>query len=441
MNNPIDWCIPPSVIRWMNEIPDDRPVAVLMRHSVRPPLPDGPAGYSLPITSEGERLAQELGGMIGNRLRTLHTSPLKRCIQTADALQHGAQQVLQVRLDRLLGDPGVYVIDGKQAGDLWKQVGHEQMMNYMVSTDVALPGMAAPEPAARFLVQHMLATAGEQSGLHVFITHDSLVTTTTARLINKPLGPQDWPWYLEAAFFWRSVNGVECAYREHRGTANRYPLCDYTSQDVIEFAKREIAGVLGQNCPARFFLAGGAFKSLLTGRSPRDLDLWAASERDREILVATLMKRGAYRMNDRPFTDAFEIGERIIELSHKVIPGTLEGRLARFDIALSAVGIEHHSGGGQWSVIIHRLAQTSVKRKEVLLLKPLVNWKFALATLERMRRYSAELDFTIPPEEESEIWRVFDEQPPEMQVVMLDRFAQTGFGGFNVANEAWHRQA
>lgn len=46
--------------------------------------------------------------------------------------------------------------------------------------DDALPGMAAPEPAARFLVHYMLAAAKEP-GVHLFVTHDSLVTATAAR--------------------------------------------------------------------------------------------------------------------------------------------------------------------------------------------------------------------------------------------------------------------
>lgn len=50
--------------------------------------------------------------------------------------------------------------------------------------------------------------------------------------------------------------------------------------DVIEFARREVARTVGLGSGARFFLAGGAFKSLLTGRPPRDLDLWAPSVED-----------------------------------------------------------------------------------------------------------------------------------------------------------------
>ena len=96
-------------------------------------------------------------------------------------------------------------------------------------------------------------------------------------------------------------------------------------------ARREVAATVGLDTGARFFLAGGAFKSLVTGLPPRDLDLWAPSERDRELLVSALLKRGANAMSPRPFAQAFEINGRVVEVPRKVEPNTLTERLGRFD--------------------------------------------------------------------------------------------------------------
>ena len=122
-------------------------------------------------------------------------------------------------------------------------------------------------------------------------------------------------------------------------------LSSLDERDVVEFARREAARTIGPACDARFFLAGGMFKTSLTGCPARDLDLWAPSTRDRELVLAALTQRGARRLEDRPFASAFAIDGRIVELPHKVEPDTLDGRLARFDIALSAVGVEHRPGG------------------------------------------------------------------------------------------------
>lgn len=429
------WRIPPSVMRWLERTPADAPVAVLLRHSVRGPLPSEDSGYAVPLTAEGVRLARRLGGMLGDRLGTVHASPLPRCAQTADALRSGAGVDVPVVPDRLLGDPGVYVVDDRVAGSNWKTLGHEDVMRSLMTGDEALPGMADPDPAARHLVRHMLAIAGDRSGVHLFVTHDSVVTATVARLLGKALVKDDWPWYLEGAFFWRQGGDVVTAYRDGCGQIETAMPAGLDERSMVDFARWEMARTVGTRCNARFFLAGGAFKTLLTGCPARDLDLWAPSAQDRELVVRALMERGACRLDDRPFAEAFGVDGRIVELPCKTEPETLEGRLARSDIALSAVGVEYRPGD-RWRAVVHPLARTSVDREQVLLLKPLVNWKWALTTLERMRRYAAELQYSVPPTEEEEIWRVFEAQSDAMKRDMLERYDRLADGGYGVREEA-----
>lgn len=422
MSENIAWRIPPSILHWLEKIPPNQPVALLLRHSVRGPLPVDDDGFAVPLTDIGIRLARELGGILGSRLRALHTSPLRRCVQTAEALRAGSGVTLPIAPNTLLGHPGVYVLDSQRAWLNWQRLRHEGVMAHLVSADNALPGMANPEPAARFLVQHMLALAGDKPGVHVFVTHDSLVTATAARLLRQKLTTADWPWYLEGAFFWRDKQRLRTAYQERFVEDESADLCGLNETDVLEFARREIAMTVGFDSNARFFLAGGAFKTLLTGKPPRDLDIWPASVADRDKLIAALIHRGAQRLPERPFASAFEISGRIVEVPHNSEPASLKKRLGRFDIALSAVGVEHNPDG-HWVTRIHPLAPFSVEQKQVLLLKPLVNWKHALTTLVRARRYASELGFVLPPDEETEIWRVFAAQSADMRSGMLERLA------------------
>jgi len=431
----VEWVIPPSVEHWMRSVPAGAPVIVLMRHSVRGHLPPGAEGDTVPITEVGVRLAEDLGRRMGARLASLHSSPILRCMQTAEALRDGAASKTLVHIDRLLGDPGVYVHDPEIAGRLWIEMGHERVMAHLVSKDTALPGIASPQHAARYLVHHLFATAGNVPGLHVFVTHDSIVTATAAQLLGVPLDVTDWPWYLEAALFWKQDGELLVAYRVRQQACAAAALCRLDEGYVIELARRELTPIVGSGHVSRFFLAGGAFKSLLTGRAPRDLDVWAPTPEDRDALVDSLRRRGAEQLDSKPFGDAFCLCDRVVELPFKTEPPTLEERLARFDIGLSAVGAEH-LGQGQWRAVIHPLALESVRRREVLLLKPLVNWRHALATLERMRRYSAELGYRIPPEETAAVWKVFDAQDPAMQQGMLQRFDLSTRGGFRVREEA-----
>lgn len=203
---------------------------------------------------------------------------------------------------------------------------------------------------------------------------------------------------------------------------------------VLELAARAIQETIGADCRARFYVAGGAFKTILTGAAAYDLDVRGATPEDRRKIVSSLIARGARQVGQRPFGEAFEIGGRVVDVPWKAADPTLETLLARYDIALSAVGVDRQADGAS-RAFIHPLAVESIRRREILLLKPLVNWHYALTTLERMRRYASELGYRIPPEEEAEVWRVFDEQDDSMRQGMVERFEKTTRGDARVREE------
>ncbi len=212
----------------------------------------------------------------------------------------------------------------------------------------------------------------------------------------------------------------------------------WNERTLVDFARACVEPVLGEPPVGWFFLAGGAFKSLLHGRPPRDLDLWPATAEDRDTLREELRRRGATRVSDHPpYQTTLTLGERTLELAYDVSPRSLEERLARFDLALSAVGVEHRHG--QWRAVVHPLARASIERREVLLLWPLVNWKYALATLERLRRYAVELGYIVPAAEEQALWAFFDAQPPEEQIRMIERYVRVSRGDGHVLEEARYR--
>lgn len=134
-------------------------------------------------------------------------------MQTAEALVEGASDTVPVVIDHSLGDPGAFVVDAAVAWTNWETLGHEGVMRHLVEETEALPGMARPADAARALVYSMLASAETGPGLHVFVTHDLLVTATVARFLRKPFARANWPDYLEGAFFWQTARGIHAAYR------------------------------------------------------------------------------------------------------------------------------------------------------------------------------------------------------------------------------------
>ena len=204
-------------LMYFERVPRDRPIAVLLRHAERDSLPDGDAGNAVKITEEGRRLAEYLGSALGARLRTLHSSPVLRCLQTAEAVREGAKAELPIQSNRLLGDPGIFVRDGDLAWQNWVALGHAGVMQWLISGQERLPGMAAPKPAAHALVRHMVSLAGNEVGIHLFVTHDSVLAEVVGRLLRPIIDSADGPHFLEGLLAWKEGRNIHVGFRESRG--------------------------------------------------------------------------------------------------------------------------------------------------------------------------------------------------------------------------------
>jgi broad specificity phosphatase PhoE len=206
--------LPASTRRWLAEVPRDRPVIALLRHAARGPLPDDGGGAEVPLTSLGVRAALSMGAAVGDWLKSVHTSPLRRTVQTAEALLAGAALTTPPSLDNALGDPGLFITDGHLAGDAWRARGHVEIVKAMIRGDIDAPGFASPPDAARRLMTHMLGASGDTPGLYAFVTHDSVLSATLAHTLQLPHDEAEWPDYLEAMWVWPGEGGLWAAYRD-----------------------------------------------------------------------------------------------------------------------------------------------------------------------------------------------------------------------------------
>ena len=201
-------------LRLIQSVPEGSPVALLIRHSARDDIPDGGTGIELSLNELGIRLCQELGRELVGRFRSVRSSPVLRCVETAKLLSQAADMDGEIILDKRLGAPGAYVLDEQLAWGNWLAHGNEGVIQHLVSGVGALPGMADPAEAANGLIEHLLECAGGEPGLHLFISHDSIVTPTVARAFSQGMPKSHWPEYLDASAFWRQQKGRVVAYRD-----------------------------------------------------------------------------------------------------------------------------------------------------------------------------------------------------------------------------------
>lgn len=189
--------IPPASTLAVLEHPTTGPLVLLLRHGARGPLPLGAAGGHVPLLPEGVAASHALGVHLGERLVSLRTSPVLRCVQTAEALGLGAGRAEPAVPDTALGGPGAFVLDSRLAWESWQRMGHQGVMSALVAGQ-HLPGFAVPMDAATRLVRHLVDLSRGRPGVHVAVSHDSLLVATIAHTLGGPLPHAEWPTFLEA---------------------------------------------------------------------------------------------------------------------------------------------------------------------------------------------------------------------------------------------------
>jgi hypothetical protein len=194
-----------------------------------------------------------------------------------------------------------------------------------------------------------------------------------------------------------------------------------TERKATAFATAELTKILPNGFRGRFFLAGGCFKTLLHRRVPNDLDLWPASEEDRELLLKSLQEQGCeIILSSGQFnTKLLHCNSGLQVEVTKKCPVSLVSCMAEFDLDLSCIGAEYQNGK---VVAIHmsERAATGIQKREVTVVPELLRHPWNLNSLKRMDRYAEELDFAVPESERRKIWKIFEDAADEERAVLLE---------------------
>lgn len=189
--------LPASLLYDLEHIPVDRPVSLLLRHSIRFPIPSIELTYQIGLTEEGVRLAEELGVLLAGRFQPgrLMSSPVERCIDTVKAIARGAGWLGEVQTDERLSHPFI--------SPAYSQVEQGK-------ANVMLP----PQVRATLGLLLYQSKPGEYPArLDMMATHDTIVAAVAGSLLHAPVLGPDWPNFLEGIFVWREGEHVRARWR------------------------------------------------------------------------------------------------------------------------------------------------------------------------------------------------------------------------------------
>jgi broad specificity phosphatase PhoE len=206
--------LPPAMQAGLALLPKLQPIILLTRHSIRELVDDqGFAGYKLPLTEQGRRLASAWGAHFcvwtERQFQACLSSPITRCVDTAMLMLEGStllddfqpQQPAIIK-SKLLVEPGSFVQDGESLTPLFMQYGALAFINYFLGQRIA--GMKHPIQGVldilNLLYEHL---PDHDNSILLAVSHDTILAVFLAIMHDeKVVSLDDWPEMMEGVFLW-----------------------------------------------------------------------------------------------------------------------------------------------------------------------------------------------------------------------------------------------
>ena len=213
--NPVD-----SIVRRLDEVPEDAAVAIVTRHAEREEIPPGDFGVDVPLTERGIAEAGRLGSLLSARGSVCVTSsPVPRCAETAAAVLCGADSAGEATLDRRLGDPGPFVVDPEMAGPLFLETNIVDVVRRQLSGGKPPVGMRETSEGVDLLLDAANDAMRSGSRLNILVTHDAILAVLVAHLHGAQIDEMIWPGYLDGLVLWRDGDILRFGWRGlHQGS-------------------------------------------------------------------------------------------------------------------------------------------------------------------------------------------------------------------------------
>jgi len=205
--------LPEGLLKSLNVLPKQTKIVGLIRHAERYDIPADDFGNDVALMSVGIASSQLLADKLCERLVKLSSSPIKRCLQTAEILLTKAK-CSAIQKNKLLGDPGIFITDRHQAHTYFmEQKSIPDLVMHLLSEQPNPSGFCVSTIKTTLKLIHILLTEITKAGISINITHDSILSVVIGVIFNELSIEKLWPDYLEGIFFWQQDDFLHCLYR------------------------------------------------------------------------------------------------------------------------------------------------------------------------------------------------------------------------------------
>ena len=179
----------------LNHYSDEHRLSLLIRHGDRDAIPEGSFGNEVLLNEKGKQNAKSFGESLSERkLNKIFTSPVGRCIQTAEFITKGYGNPVEIIETTALGAPGLHIADEKIAGEYYLKHGGLKMYDHFIQ-GVEIPGVPKIEELRNSLTNFISENTND-NGLTLFISHDMLIAFYHYSINKTIYTKENWVKYL-----------------------------------------------------------------------------------------------------------------------------------------------------------------------------------------------------------------------------------------------------
>lgn len=156
------------------EIEEASTYSIFLRHGDREKIPEGEFGNEVELNQRGFQRSLEYGESIKNhKINKIYTSPVIRCIQTAESIKAGLGKNVKIEVSTLLGDPGAFVVDGELAGKSYLQLGFSDCYERILNHKPVEGNRDITEGAA--ILSRFFKSNAQDGVTNIYISHDMII--------------------------------------------------------------------------------------------------------------------------------------------------------------------------------------------------------------------------------------------------------------------------
>jgi hypothetical protein len=149
-------------------------LSLILRHAERHKIKKSEFGNNVLLNDAGIRQSFEFGKKISEyHIAKIYTSPIQRCVQSAENIVKGYNKEIQIIETKMLGAPGIHVSNEKQLGEYYFKYGFWEIFKNFKS-NIKVDGLKFQEQLQIEFYSYVSETT-DAEGLTLYITHDWLI--------------------------------------------------------------------------------------------------------------------------------------------------------------------------------------------------------------------------------------------------------------------------